>query len=422
MVLSNMYTLCALLGLVLLFIIILLQIILLTRKQPAPTIDVTPISQSFAGEFRQNRMELDAKLTAMSQTQSHDARANREEQTKALNTIAAKIDMLTRDVTHTVTTSLQNIQKDNQTKLDEIRRTVDEKLTDTLNRRLGESFRLVSTQLESVQKGLGEVSGLMTGVDDLRNTLTGSKTKGMIGEWQLKNLIEDTLTSDEYDENCKTKKGSDKLVEYAVRLPYPTSKKGFIWLPVDSKFPTADFSSIQEAYNAMDKAALSKARKSLEAKVISFAKDIQGKYIEPPETTEFGVMFIPFESIYAEIMSIPGLFDTIQNEYHVIITGPTTLRAMLGMVKMRFQCLTVEKRTQEIWQTLGAVKTEFNKFGGMLEKAKEKIDAASKELDQDAKRTRALERKLKNVEALSEAQARQILSLNAADLDVDEED
>lgn len=295
---------------------------------------------------------------------------------------------------------LSSIQEDNAAKLEKMRETVDEKLHRTLETRLGESFRLVSLQLEQVQKGLGEMKGIAGGVDDLKRVLSNVKSKGVLGEYQLEAIISEILTPDQYGKSIKTCRGSDAFVEFAVKMPGSGKDNSFIWLPVDAKFPTRDYEKLTQAYEAGNPQQVAEAVKELEKKIKVFAKDIHTKYIDPPYTTDFAIMFLPFEGLYAEVLRIPGLFETVQRDYRVTITGPSTVSAFLNSLQMGFRTLAVEKRTGEIWTLLTAVRQEFFSFGEVLQKTKERIDAASREIDNAGVRSRAIERKLRSMESL----------------------
>jgi len=308
---------------------------------------------------------------------------------------------------------LESLQKDNNEKLEKMRQTVDEKLHSTLEKRLGESFKLVSDRLEAVQKGLGEMQNLATGVGDLKKVLSNVKTKGVIGEYQLEALLEQLLTPQKYGKNVKTKKGSKDNVEFAIKIPDKNSEDSFIWLPIDAKFPTEDYERVQNAYDAGDKSLIDESVKSLAARIDKFARDILDKYIDPPQTTDFAVMFLPFEGLYAEVLRIPGLFEKLQNNYKIIITGPTTLSALLNSLQMGFRTLAIEKRSVEVWHVLGAVKTEFAAFGKILEKTKEKLDSARSELDKTDTRTRKINSKLKNIESLPEAESFKVIGVDS---------
>ncbi|MDR1351850.1 MAG: DNA recombination protein RmuC [Treponema sp.] len=330
---------------------------------------------------------------------------------------SARIEALTKDTKEglektrdSVEKKLADIQQGNEKKLDEMRQTVDEKLHKTLETRLGESFKLVSERLELVQKGLGEMQTLASDVGSIKNVLSNVKNKGVLGEYQLGAILEQVLTPNQYAQSVKIKEGSRENVEYAVKIPSKEDSNRIIWLPVDAKFPTADYEILLTAYESGEKETVVQAQKDLEAKIRKFARDIHEKYIDPPNTTEFGIMFLPFEGLYAEILRIPGLFENIQNTYKVTITGPTTISAFLNSLQMGFRSLAVEKRTSEIWDLLGAVRTEFGKFGDVLQKTKEKLDSASKEIDKAGTRSRAIERKLRDVQTLPEGRAQKLLN------------
>jgi DNA recombination protein RmuC len=330
---------------------------------------------------------------------------------------SARIEALTKDTKEglektrdSVEKKLADIQQGNEKKLDEMRQTVDEKLHKTLETRLGESFKLVSERLELVQKGLGEMQTLASDVGSIKNVLSNVKNKGVLGEYQLGAILEQVLTPNQYAQSVKIKEGSRENVEFAVKIPSKEDSNRIIWLPVDAKFPTADYEILLTAYETGEKETVVQAQKDLKTKIERFAKDIHEKYIDPPNTTEFGIMFLPFEGLYAEILRIPGLFENIQNTYKVTITGPTTISAFLNSLQMGFRSLAVEKRTSEIWDLLGAVRTEFGKFGDVLQKTKEKLDSASKEIDRAGTRSRAIERKLRDVQTLPEGRAQKLLS------------
>jgi DNA recombination protein RmuC len=300
----------------------------------------------------------------------------------------------------TVEQKLKDIQSDNNSKLDQMRATVDEKLHNTLEQRLGESFKSVSERLEALYKELGEVQSLSKGVNDLKRALTNVKTRGTWGEIQLGSIIDEILTRDQYAANVPTKKGSSERVEFAVKLPGNDEKEGQVWLPIDAKFPQEDYQRLVDAQEQGNKILADEASKQLEIRIKSEAKDIKEKYIDPPNTTDFGIMFLPTESLYAEVIRRPGLWEQLQKEYRVIITGPTTLAALLNSLQMGFRTLAIEKRSSEVWALLGTVKTEFGKFGTILEKTQKKLQEASNTIDDAARKTRTIERKLKNVQEL----------------------
>lgn len=297
----------------------------------------------------------------------------------------------------TVENRLQDLQADNTRKLEEMRATVDEKLHGTLEKRLGESFRQVSERLEQVYKGLGEMRSLAVGVGDLKKVLTNVKTRGTWGEIRLGAILEQILTPEQYAVNVATRKGSADRVEFAVRLPGQGPLQT-VWLPIDAKFPQEDYQRLVEAQEAADREQCEKSVRSLEMRIKTEARNIREKYIDPPHTTDFGVMFLPVEGLYAEVLRRPGLCDVLQREHRVVVAGPTTLAALLNSLQMGFRTLAVEKRSSEVWQLLGAVKSEFGKFGDVLAKTKKKLQEASNTIDSAQVRTRVITRKLSNIQ------------------------
>jgi DNA recombination protein RmuC len=316
-----------------------------------------------------------------------------------LNNTQKNMEEKLENIRKTVEDRLIIIQKDNSEKLEKMRVTVDEKLHDTLEKRLGESFKLVNDRLESVYKGLGEMQTLAQGVGDLKKVFTNVKSRGFWGEVQLNAILEQFLTREQYDTNVKTKPKSNDLVEFAIKLPGRTDNE-FVWLPVDSKFPIEDYSKLIDAEEAVDIPLITEYRKKLENSIKVFAKDISEKYIESPHTTDFAIMFLPSESLYCEILRNSSLCEVISQKYRVIVSGPTTFVALLNSLQMGFKTLAIEKRTSEVWQLLGTVKTEFGKFGDILEKTNKKLLEISSTMDLASKKTRTIERKLKHVEAL----------------------
>jgi len=300
----------------------------------------------------------------------------------------------------TVEKRLTELQKDNNQKLEKMRETVDEKLQSTLEKRLAQSFQSVSERLEQVHKGLGEMQNLAVGVGDLKKVLSNVKTRGTWGEVQLGNLLEQILTKEQYQANVATKKDSKDIVEYAIKLPGKDKNSNHIWLPIDAKFPIEDYQRLLEAEDANDRAAIDIANKAIEKRLKDEGKKIKTKYIDPPNTTDFAILFIPIEGLYAQVLKLPGLVDSIQREYRVMITGPTTITAILNSLQMGFRTLAIEKQSSEIWQTLSEVKTEFGRFGEILERTQKKLQEASNQIDAGATRARAIERKLKNVDTL----------------------
>jgi DNA recombination protein RmuC len=281
--------------------------------------------------------------------------------------------------------------------------TVDEKLHATLEKRLGESFKQVSDRLEQVHKGLGEMQTLASGVGDLKRVLTNVKTRGMVGEIQLENLLEQLLTPDQVVKQFKPREGTADVVEFAVKIPSKDDKDGSIYLPMDAKFPLETYQRLMDAVEEGDAELVKKITRELEQVITFEAKKIRDKYINPPVTTDFAIMFLPIEGLFAEVLRIPGLWETLQREYRIVVTGPTTLAALLNSLQMGFRTLAIEQRSSEVWQLLGAVKTEFGKFGDILDKTQKKLQEASNTIEQAAVRGRAIERKLKSVQELPAA-------------------
>jgi len=308
-----------------------------------------------------------------------------------------------KDVREAVSKQLIEIRSDNTKQLEEMRKTVDEKLEKTLNTRLSQSFETVGKQLQAVQEGLGEMKNLANDVGGLKKVLSNVKMRGSFGEIQLSMLLEQILAPDQYESNVQTKKGSSDVVEFALKLPGRNDDDSSVWLPIDAKFPKDVYETLQEAYEVGDVTQIAVAQKQLDVTIKKMAKDISEKYIDPPNTTDFGIMFLPFEGIYAEVVRKAALLEDLQRNYKVIVTGPTTLAAILNSLQMGFKTLAIQKRSGEVWQVLGAVKKEFENFGGLMEKAQKNIRTGLGQLDDViGKRTRAIQRKLKGVEALSQ--------------------
>ena len=299
----------------------------------------------------------------------------------------------------TMENRLQSMQASNTEKLDQMRNVVDEKLQSTLEKRLGESFKQVSERLEQVYTGLGEMRSLAAGVGDLKKVLTNVKTRGTWGEIRLSHILEQILTPEQYAVNVVTRRGGTERVEFAIRLPgQEDAAEGVVWLPIDAKFPQEDYQRLLDAQEAADKEAADRALKSLEQRVKLEARSIREKYIDPPHTTDFGILFVPVEGLYAEVLRIPGLCDILQREHRIVVTGPTTLAALLNSLQMGFRTLAIGKRSNAVWALLGSVKTEFGKFGDTLARTKKKLEEATHTIDQAEVRTRAIERSLRRVE------------------------
>ncbi len=347
-----------------------------------------------------------------------------------LEAITGRIRMLTEsNETHleklraTIDSQLKHLQENNEKKLDQMRETVDEKLQSTLEKRLGESFKLVSERLEAVQRGLGEMQNLAAGVGDLKRVLTNVKARGTWGEVQLGAILEQILTPEQYEKNVHTKKDSRESVEFAIRLPGSDNDlDSHVWLPIDSKFPQEDYLRLLDAAEAADTDAVQKATAALISAVNRSAKEICDKYLNPPATTDFAIMFLPTEGLYAEVLRQPGQVEKIQQTYRIVVAGPTTLSAILNSLRMGFRTLALEKRSSEVWKVLAAVKMEFGKFGDILGKVKRQLNTVSKTLDQTDVRARAMERKLRDVEELPSGSEIDILELPDAHPEMDSED
>ena len=314
-------------------------------------------------------------------------------------TITQQLKLTGDQVTATLNERLGAIQADSAQKLEEMRKTVDEKLHATLEQRLGESFKQVSDRLEQVHRGLGEMQTLATGVGDLKRVLTNVKSRGTWGEVQLGALIEQTLTIDQYSKNISTRPGSRDLVEFAIRLPGQDANSP-VWLPVDAKFPVEDYQRLMDAQDRADLVEIESSAKALENRIKSEAKTIREKYVEPPYTTDFAILFLPTEGLYAEVMRRQGLLELLQRDFRVTVAGPSTFSALLNSLHMGFKTLAIEKRSSEIWNTLGQIKTEFSKFGDVIDATKKKLEAATKSFDAVDVRTRQINKKLSGVEAL----------------------
>ena len=336
-----------------------------------------------------------AKLRAEFQNQS---REQREELAGSLKGFGDSVEQKMENVRLVVDGKLKQIQEDNTLQLEKMRETVDDKLHATLETRLGEAFKLVSERLEQVQKGLGEMQSLASGVGDLKKVLLNVKTKGVLGEAQLGAILDQILTPAQYEKNVKTKEKSGDHVEYAIKIPSKDDSDSFLWLPIDAKFPTEDYISLIDAYEKADIVEIETYTKSLKAKIERFAKDISIKYIDPPNTTDFAIMFLPFEGLFAEVLRIPGLFEKMQREHKITITGPTTISAFLNSLQMGFRTLAIQKRSTEVWKVLGEVKTAFTKFGDTLDVVRDRLEKAVNTVDDARKKSKTLQGKLRAVE------------------------
>jgi DNA recombination protein RmuC len=377
---------------------------------------------------RTQNEQIDAFRVQLAHTQAAtDAALRRFSDTLAeqLRTLADRNDQRQAEMRQAVETRLAALQEGNEKKLEQMRATVDEKLHATLETRLGESFKQVADRLEQVHKGLGEMQGLARDVGSLNRVLTNVKTRGIFGEMQLAGLLEQVFTPEQYAANVATVPGSNDRVEFAIRLPGQRRDEGGgevpLWLPIDAKFPREDYERLLEAQDRADLVAVEASARAIEMRLRAEAKSIRAKYVAPPHTTDFAILFVPTEGLYAEALRRPGLLEALQREHKVMLAGPTTLLATLTSLQMGFRTLALEKRSAEVWEVLGAVKTEFGKFGDVLAKTKKKLGEASDTLDAAAVRTRAMERRLKGVEALPEAQVAALLPGLAATASGDDE-
>lgn len=380
---------------ILLIAIIALLIFLIVRKPRPTAIDTSKLEErlirveseldkiapKIEGEFRENRKEI-----------SDNLQGNRKEISDNLQLIQKTVD-----------TRVKSLQEDNAKKLEEMRLTVDEKLQKSVEQRFNASFKQISGQLTQVYQGLGEMKSLANGVGDLKKVMEGVKTRGIYGEVQLGNIISDCMPKEQYEENIATKKGSNDRVEFAIKMPGKDDLT--VYLPIDSKFPIENYARLISAYDNGDRTEIEAYRKSLATDVKEQAKKISTKYLDPPQTTDFGVMFVPTESLYAEILRVPGLSDTIRQKYNVTICSPSTLPVILSGLTMGFRTVAIEKRSAEVWQTLGAVKTQFSKFGDLLAATKKKLEETANKIGSAETTSRQIERKLKDVETLPESES-----------------
>ncbi|MGM9758624.1 MAG: DNA recombination protein RmuC [Parabacteroides sp.] len=398
-------------------VVLLLQIIWRPRKESGKNEEIDRLLQemqrsfdrmekNFREDFRLNREE--SRLVA---------KDNRDELARSLMEFRESFERairsfneLQRERFDQLDQRQQLLVRNTERRLEEIRETVDEKLQKTLNERISQSFRLVTEQLESVQKGLGEMQTLAQDVGGLKRVLSNVKTRGNIGEIQLSMLLEQLLAPEQYEANVHTRKGSDNVVEFAIKLPGRDDGREFVYLPIDAKFPKDVYEQLLDAYDQADPAAIEAAGKVMENTIKKMARDISGKYLNPPATTDFGILFLPFEGIYAEVVRRSALLEELQRQYKVVVTGPTTLAAILNSLQMGFRTLAIQKHSGEVWTILAAVKKEFEKVGGLLEKTQRNLQTASGTLEEVlGTRTRAIQRRLKEVDSISDREARAIL-------------
>ena len=374
-----------------------------SRSQADIAAALAPYFRELGAAMARTERELREEMARGRQESTLSARGHREELSQALDRLTQRNTQGFEQLRHTVEARLAAIQNDNASRLEAMRQTVDEKLHATLEQRLGDSFRLVSERLERVHKGLGEMHSLAAGVGDLKKVLTNVKTRGTWGEVQLGSLLEQLLTREQYAQNVATRPGSSERVEFAVSLPGQRGDAGNgrpVWLPIDAKFPLEDYQRLIEAQDRADPLAVESAAHALEMRLRDEAKKIRDKYVEPPHTTDFAILYLPTEGLYAEALRRTGLSEALQRDYRISLAGPTTLSALLNSLQLGFRTLAIEQRSSEVWAVLGAVKTEFGKFGDVLEATRKKLEQATRSIESAGVRTRQIERKLKNVEAL----------------------
>ena len=408
---------------VLLLLVNLGLVVLLVFRKPPVSLDQNKVQEKLQAELTQNREELQRNLREirLELTQSLDrlvetiakkAKEDREEQRTTLKDFqeafsknVKEFNELQKQKFEGMRLKQDELMKTTELRLEKMRETVDEKLHKTLEERLGKSFEIVTQQLLRVQKGLGEMQTLAAGVGDLKKVLSNVKTRGVLGEIQLANILEQILAPEQYEANVKTKKGSDALVEFALKLPGKNEGEGAVYLPIDAKFPQEDYIRLQSAYENGDPVLIETSLRALLKSIKKFAQEISQKYIDPPHTTDFGILFLPIEGLYAEVVRHPDLMAQLQRESKIVITGPTTLAAMLNSLQMGFRTLAIQKRSSEVWQILAAVKKEFQMFGGVLEKAQKKISEADHEINKlVTTRTKMMLSKLRKVETLDQSQ------------------
>ena len=383
------------------------------------------VEKEMRDEAARGREETARRLHAFGESTSASVSRLAQLQHDRLEAFAGQISRLSEAneqrldrLRETVEKQLAALQSENTKKLEEMRRTVDEKLQGTLERRLGESFRHVSERLEQVHKGLGEMQSLATGVGDLKRVLTNVKVRGTWGEVQLETLLEQVLGPGQFSKNVATRPGSAERVEFCINLPGRNPDLDeVVWLPIDAKFPQEDYERLVECQQRGDNPGVSEALRQLENRIKASAKDIRDKYLNPPHTTDFAILFLPTEGLYAEAVRRAGLVEALQRDHRVVVAGPTTLGALLNSLQMGFRTLAIEQRSSEVWKTLGAVKNEFGKFGGIIDKVQKKLQAASNEMDRARSKTKTIERKLRNVEALPAHETTRLLDTAAIDVD-----
>lgn len=396
------------LTLLILTLLVVVTIILLTRGNPKASGE--RLENLLREQFRENREEMSRNIGEFRSELNDTLNRFSQQMQDTLHKNLLTGNELQREKFDAMARTQDALIKSTEKRLDDMRVMVEEKLQKTLNERIGQSFELVRTQLENVQRGLGEMKNLAQDVGGLKKVLSNVKMRGTFGEVQLGALLEQLMSPEQYDSNVKTKRGSTEFVEYAIKLPGRDNAAESVYLPIDAKFPKDIYEQYSDAYEAGETALAEQAGKQLEVTLRKMGRDIRDKYIDPPFTTDFAILFLPFESIYAEVIRRTHLVEQLQREFKIVVTGPTTLGAILNSLQMGFRTLAIQKRTSEVWTILGAVKTEFGKFGGLLEKVQKNIQSAGDQLEEVmGKRTRAIERRLRQVEALPVEEARKLL-------------
>lgn len=393
--------------------LVVILILLLTKKN-----NQAEFESALRTQMQENREELNRSLRELRMELTQTLNQSMQQMLDALHKNMMATNELQREKFDTMGRQQEALLQSTEKRLDDMRLMVEEKLQKTLNERIGQSFEIVRSQLENVQKGLGEMKSLAQDVGGLKKVLSNVKMRGTFGEVQLGALLEQMMSPEQYDANVKTKKSGSEFVEFAIKLPGKDEDQTTVYLPIDAKFPKDVYEQYYDAFEAGDAALMESSGKQLETTIKKMAKDIHDKYVDPPFTTDFAILFLPFESIYAEVIRRTALIETLQKEYKVVVTGPTTLGAILNSLQMGFRTLAIQKRTGEVWNVLGAVKTEFGKFGGLLEKVQKNLQNAGDQLEEViGKRTRAIERKLRQVEKLPDHESRNLLPLDGDDED-----
>lgn len=400
----------------------LLIILLITSLTKSSDKQTNQLQAALRQQMQENREELNRSIRELRMEVTQTLNQSMQQLQDAMHKNMLTTGELQRQKFDTMARQQEQLILSTEKRLDDMRLMVEEKLQKTLNERIGQSFEIVRTQLENVQRGLGEMKSLAQDVGGLKKVLSNVKMRGTFGEVQLGALLEQMMSPEQYDANVKTKKSGTEFVEYAIKLPGKDDDNNTVYLPIDAKFPKDIYEQYYDAFEAGDAVLIESSGKQLEVTIKKMAKDIHDKYIDPPYTTDFAILFLPFESIYAEVIRRTALVEVLQREYKVVVTGPTTLGAILNSLQMGFRTLAIQKRTSEVWTILGAVKTEFGKFGGLLEKVQKNLQSAGDQLEEVmGKRTRAIERKLRQVQELPHEESQKILPLDDND-NIEEEE